>query len=66
MKRRAVIFVVMAFASLLAVVYLWGPSSVPAGQGPLVVLSNADLREFAATFDGDTEALRVILLLSPT
>jgi len=66
MKRRAVIFAVMAFALLLAVVYLWGPSSVPAGQEPLAVLSNADLREFAAAFDGDTEAPRVILLLSPT
>ena len=66
MKRRAVIFAVMAFALLLAVVYLWGPSSVPAGQEPLAVLSNADLHEFAAAFDGDTEAPRVILLLSPT
>ncbi len=66
MKKRAVIVAVIALVLLLAVVYLWGPSSVPAGQEPLTVLSNADLRELAAAFDGAADAPRMVLLLSPT
>jgi len=66
MKKRAVIGTVIALVLLLAVLYLWGPSSVPPGQEPLTVLSNADLREFAAAFDGDADFPRMVLLLSPT
>jgi len=66
MKKRAVIVAVIALVLLLAALYLWGPSAVPAGQEPLAVLSSADLREFTSVFDGDTEALRMVLLLSPT
>jgi hypothetical protein len=66
MKKRAIIIAGIALVLLLAVVYLWGPSSVPAGQEPLTVLSNRDLREFAAAFDGDAEVPRMVLLLSPT
>ena len=66
MKKRAIIIAVMVFVLLLTVVSLWGPSSVPAGQEPLAVLSSPDLHEFAAAFDRDTDALRIVLLLSPT
>ena len=66
MKKKAVIATAIAVVLLLAVVYLWGPSSVPPGQEPLTVLSNADLREFAAAFDGDADVPRMVLLLSPT
>ena len=55
-----------ALILLLAVVHLWGPSWVPAGQEPLTVLSNADLGEFAAAFDDDVDVPRMVLLLSPT
>ena len=66
MKKRVVIVAVIGLVLLLAVAYLWGPSSVPPGQEPLAVLSNADLREFAASFDGDADVPRMVLLLSPT
>jgi len=66
MKKRVVIVAVAAVVLLLAVVYLWGPASVPPGQEPLTVLSNADLREFAAAFDSDADVSRMVLLLSPT
>jgi hypothetical protein len=66
MKKNAVVVAVLAVVLLLAVVYLWGPSSVPRGQQPLTVLSNADLREFAAAFDNDADVPRIVLLLSPT
>ena len=67
MKNRAVIVAVLALVLLMAVVYLWGPSSVPSGQQPLTVLSTADLGEFATAFDdGEPDVSRMVLLLSPT
>lgn len=65
MKRTILLAAIVVFV-LLAVAYLWGPTSVPAGQEPLTVLSNGDLREFAAAFDRDTDVARLVLLLSPT
>jgi hypothetical protein len=50
----------------LAAVYLWGPSSVPPGQKPLVVLSTTNFRDFENAFDGDVGTPRLVLLLSPT
>ena len=64
-KRRA-IFVAAAAVVLLAIAYLWGPSSVPAGQEPLVTLSDANWGEFAAAFNADPNVPRMVLLLSPT
>ena len=66
MKRRAILVVVAAIVVLLAIVYVWGPSSVPAGQQPLVTLSQANWSEFAAAFDADPNVPRMLLLLSPT
>lgn len=66
MKRRAILAVVAAIVALLAIVYVWGPSSVPAGQQPLVTLSQANWSEFAAAFDADPNVPRMLLLLSPT
>jgi len=66
MKKRAIIIAGIGLVLILAVVYLWGPSAVPLGQEPLAVLSNADLHEFAAAFDGDAGVPRMLLLLSPT
>ena len=66
MKKRAILVAGIAVFMLLAISYVWGPASVPAGQEPLTVLSSADLREFAAAFDHDAEAARLVLLLSPT
>jgi hypothetical protein len=66
MKKRAITIAGTALVLVLAAVYLWGPSSAPPGQEPLTVLSNADLHEFAAAFDGDADVPRMVLLLSPT
>ena len=66
MKRRAILAVVAAIVVLLAIVYVWGPSSVPAGQQPLVTLSQANWSEFAAAFDADPNVPRMLFLLSPT
>ena len=66
MKKRAIVLAMIAVVLLLAVVYLWGPSSVPPGQDPLVALSNANFSDFENAFDGDLDTPRLVLLLSPT
>lgn len=66
MKKRKIIFAVVAVALLLAEVYFWGPSSVPSGQDPLTVLSSENLNEFTSAFDANSDVPRMVLLLSPT
>lgn len=64
--KRAVIVVVVVTVAVLGAVYLWGPSSAPQGQAPLVKLSNENFSEFQSTFDADPSVPRLVLLLSPT
>jgi len=66
MKKRAILIAVAAIVLSFVVAYLWGPSPVPEGQEPLVTLSNANVSEFAAAFDADSNMPRMVLLLSPT
>lgn len=64
--KRLILVAAIAIVLALGAAYLWGPAAVPAGQEPLTVLSDADLREFASAFDGNAEVPRLVLLLSPT
>ncbi|HKW61537.1 MAG TPA: hypothetical protein VJN89_03240 [Candidatus Acidoferrum sp.] len=66
MKKWVIFLAGIAVFLVLAAAYLWGPTSVPTGQEPLTVLSNAGLNEFAAAFDREAEVPRMVLLLSPT
>jgi hypothetical protein len=66
MKKRAALLAATAILVLLATVYLWGPSSVPPGQEPLVTLTSANFSEFENAFDRDADVPRLVLLLSPT
>lgn len=66
MKKRAITLLVAAIVLLLLAVYLWGPSSVPAGQEPLLTLTSANFNEFENAFDRDADVPRLVLLLSPT
>ena len=65
MKRRAIPMAVAAAVLLLVIAYLWGPSSVPAGQERLVTLTNSNLSEFAAAFDADSKRVRVLVIWEP-
>ncbi len=65
-KKRVIVLAMIAVVLLLAVVYLWGPSSVPPGQEPLIALSNTNFTDFENAFDRDSDAPRLVLLLSPT
>jgi hypothetical protein len=66
MKRKTIVLAAAAALLLLVAAYFWGPSSVPQGQLPLLTLTAANWSEFETTFDADTSAPRVMLLLSPT
>jgi hypothetical protein len=66
MKKKVIVLALIAVTLLLAVVYLWGPSSVPSGQEPFVALSNTNFSDFENAFDGDLYTPRLVLLLSPT
>jgi hypothetical protein len=58
--------VVLVLLLLLGARAFLGPSSVPAGQRPLLSLSPASLGDFGAAFDAGRAAPRLVLLLSPT
>jgi hypothetical protein len=66
MTKRVIVLAVIAVVLPLAAMYLWGPSSVPRGQEPLVVLSNTNFSDFENAFDRGSDAPRLVLLLSPT
>ncbi len=64
--KRNIVLAVAAALVLLASVYLWGPSSAPPGQEPLLTLTSANFGDFQKTFDATPDAPRLVLLLSPT
>jgi hypothetical protein len=66
MKKKAIVFGIVAVLLLLAAAYFWGPSSVPPGQASLLTLTAANFSEFEKSFDADSDDLRLVLLLSPT
>ena len=66
MGKRTVFLAAAAIVALLLAVYLWGPSSVPASQEPLLTLSSANFSQFENAFDRDADVPRLVLLLSPT
>ena len=66
MKKKKIVLALIAVVAVLVVVYLWGPSSVPSGQAPFVALSKTNFSAFENAFDGDSDAPRLVLLLSPT
>jgi hypothetical protein len=65
-KKSAIVVAALALVLLLAVAYVWGPSSTPPGQETLVALSSTNFSEFENAFDADLDAPRLVLLLSPT
>lgn len=64
--KRAIVWAAAAVFLVFASFYLWGPAKVPPGQEPLLTLSNANFSDFERAFDADSNAPRLVLLLSPT
>ena len=65
-KKKVIVLALIAVVLVLTAMYVWGPSSVPPGQEPLVALSNTNFSDFENAFDRDSDAPRLVLLLSPT
>jgi hypothetical protein len=64
--RKGIIFgSVMAFA-FLVFFYLYGGSTAPEGQQPLVRLNISNLRSLKEAFNGSANSVRLLVLVSPT
>lgn len=66
MKKTAGAVALLAVPLFLAGLYFWGPSRTPASQAPLQTLSRSNLSQFEASFDANSDAPRLLVLLSPT
>jgi hypothetical protein len=66
MTRNRALSLVFAIAILAVGFYLWGSSSTPPGQPPLVSLNEADVPQFQQSFNAAFSNTRIVLLLSPT
>ena len=66
MTRRRALWLVFAIAILAAGFYLWGSSSTPPGQPPLVSLNESNVSVFQQHFNAAVSNTRIVLLLSPT
>jgi hypothetical protein len=68
MKRRRVIIVLAIVAIGLGFLayYLYGGSTVPNGQQPLVRLTDSNFSSLKDSFNSSASSVRVIVMLSPT
>ena len=66
MIRKRALWLVLAIAILAIGIYLWGSSSTPLGQPPLVSLNEANVSHFQESFNAAVANTRIVLLLSPT
>jgi hypothetical protein len=66
MTRKRAFWLVFALMILVVAFYLWGSSSTPPGQPPLVSLNERNISEFQQSFNATVSDTRIVLLLSPT
>lgn len=66
MTRKRALWLVFAVVILAVAFYLWGSSSTPPGQPPLVSLNGGNISEFQRSFNASVSDTRIVLLLSPT
>ncbi|MFZ0761284.1 MAG: hypothetical protein WAM69_15155 [Candidatus Sulfotelmatobacter sp.] len=66
MTRKRALWLVFAVVILAVAFYLWGSSSTPPGQPPLVSLNEGNTSEFQRSFNAAVSDTRIVLLLSPT
>ncbi len=65
-KRRSIISGSIVAVALLFGYYLYGGSTVPKGQQPLVRLNNANLASLKDAFNESAQSVRLLVLVSPT
>lgn len=67
MKRRLFILLAIVVIGLgFLAYYLYGGSTVPNGQQPLVRLTDANVSSLKDSFNHSANSVRVIVMLSPT
>ncbi|HEX3103442.1 MAG TPA: hypothetical protein VHQ22_03275 [Terriglobales bacterium] len=66
MRRKRALWSAVAIAILVVGIYLWGSSSTPSGQPPLVSLNQTNVSLFQQSFNAAVSNTRIVLLLSPT
>lgn len=67
MKRALIIILAIATIGVgLLAYYLYGGSTVPNGQQPLVRLTDSNPSSLKDSFNGSANSVRVIVMLSPT
>ena len=67
MKRRLIIILAIVAIGLgFLVYYLYGGSTVPNGQQPLVRLTDSNFSSLKDSFNSSANSVRVIVMLSPT
>lgn len=66
MTRKRALWMVFSIVILAVGFSLWGPSSTPPGQPPLVSLNAANVSQFQQSFNAAVSNTRLVLLLSPT
>lgn len=66
MTRKRALWLVFTITVFAVGFYLWGSSSTPSGQPPLVSLNEGYVSQFQQNFNAAFSNTRVVLLLSPT
>jgi hypothetical protein len=66
MTRNRALWLVFAIMILAVGFYLWGSSSTPPGQPPLISLNEGNVGQFQQSFNAAISNTRIVLLLSPT
>jgi len=61
-----IILAIVAMAMGLLAYYLYGGSTVPDGQQPLVRLTDSNFSSLKDSFNSSANSVRVIVMLSPT
>jgi len=66
MTRKRIIGFGLAVILMLVFFYLYGGSTVPQGQQPLVRLNSSNVSELRDTFNASVNSVRLLVLVSPT
>jgi hypothetical protein len=65
-RRLIIILAIVAIGLGLLAYYLYGGSTVPNGQQPLVRLTDSNFSSLKDSFNSSANSVRVIVMLSPT
>jgi len=65
-RRKGTIFASVAALAFVVFYYLYGGSTAPKGQQPLVRLNSSSIASLKDAFNGSANSVRLLVLVSPT